>query len=1271
MTRPARVILSGVALAAGAVLLALLAWAARPGMRSFYTDGRSIREPVATAPVRSILWEPAIPTAGPVNTPEQEYEPRLSADGRMLFFVRGRAGENADLYVCTRGPEGWSEPMPLPFNTPADELGPEPTADGSRLYFYSNRDGGLGGYDLWVAARRGEDWEEPANLGPAVNTEFNEYSPAIPPDGLSLYFASNRPRPGEKPEDAPALWPATIRESLGGHDYDLYLATLDDQGVPDAVRALAALNTPANEGTPAVSPAGDFLYFSSDRAGGLGGLDLWRSRLIGGDPRPPENLGSAINSRFNELDPALSLGGFAVHFSSDRPIEGMAAAGDYNIHESVSREVFRETEGVDWAGLWSAIWPKVMWLLLSLLPLLGLLLLLRNGRGRRLSILAKCLLASLAVHAAIMFALNFWRVAGAVGEYFGHPGRARVHLSDGGGGVDALAGQIRGEIGGGGITLPSGHAVTPAPLLAALEAAAPATVAPSAVRLDGEVEPRAADAAVKESAAARVEAPVHDIGAVELPPIATPVTTAEASPRVETGTERAAEPRLVVKDAVLARAPTPGTVDIQANSSTAGIVVQDARLAESGPMAAAPAPDLTTSEVRLPEGSPVIRGDEPDVSVAQGIGLQANPSPPPVAQVAAGGADAGSPGAGPVRVESGDSLAVIRAEDSPGGTDIAGGAPSRLAPAEPMVAVDSRVALPRDGAAGAPASGDEPRAAIAAAPGSSLSSMSGPPPRIGGLAAAGPAMRASEAPLGGSLAGGEVRDAAAASTSAPAVSGLARAAPPTMEIGSLALPKDAATGVPGAGRAVATDEWTGGGGERGPLHLAGAGGVAPRVAVQGIEVGSGAAAGPGRSAAADLGSLLAGGELGLRDAAPQVGTAAPPGLPDLGRADLPGLRLPTEVAAPADPFAQRAPETRRELVERLGGSKETEEAVARALVWLAAHQAEDGRWASEDFDDACGKCGGKASTNSDIATTGLALLCFMGADHSHVKDGPYREVVSKGLRWLLRMQSQTGDLRGDETMYSHGIAAIALAEAYGLTRDPALEQPVRAATRFIVEARNRTRGGWRYDPGQAGDTSVLGWQVMALASAKRAGIDVPQEAMEAAAEWLDKVSTGHPGLYAYQPRQPPTPTMTAEGLFVQQLLGRDRGEPEMRASVEMVMKNLPRWGRQSTTYYWYYATLAMFQHGGEEWTRWNAAVTRELLRHQRKDGSAAGSWDPIDQWARVGGRVYQTAVCTLSLEVYYRYLPMYAVVHERAGASKVPEAGRAEGPGGDHTDGPR
>src|SRR5690606_22133273 len=168
--------------------------------------------------------------------------------------------------------------MPLPFNTPADELGPEPTADGSRLYFYSNRDGGLGGYDLWVAARRGEDWEEPANLGPAVNTEFNEYSPAIPPDGLSVYFASNRPRQGEKPEDAPALWPATIRESLGGHDYDLYLATLDDQGVPDAVRALAALNTPANEGTPAVSPAGDFLYFSSDRAGGLGGLDLWRSR---------------------------------------------------------------------------------------------------------------------------------------------------------------------------------------------------------------------------------------------------------------------------------------------------------------------------------------------------------------------------------------------------------------------------------------------------------------------------------------------------------------------------------------------------------------------------------------------------------------------------------------------------------------------------------------------------------------------------------------------------------------------------------------------------------------------------------------------------------------------------------------------------------------------------------------------------------------------------------------------------------------------------------
>src|SRR5262245_48075980 len=194
MTRSARVILPALALILAAIAIAALAWVARPGSRPVYTDGRAIREPARGAPLRDILWEPAQPLAAPVNSPEHEYEPRLSPDGLTLYFVRGKAGRNADLFFSTRTRDGWSEPEPLPFNTPDDDLGPQPTADGS-LYFYSNRPNGQGGYDLWLARRDGDGWQEPVNLGPNVNTEFNEYSPAISPDGSRLYFASNRPRP--------------------------------------------------------------------------------------------------------------------------------------------------------------------------------------------------------------------------------------------------------------------------------------------------------------------------------------------------------------------------------------------------------------------------------------------------------------------------------------------------------------------------------------------------------------------------------------------------------------------------------------------------------------------------------------------------------------------------------------------------------------------------------------------------------------------------------------------------------------------------------------------------------------------------------------------------------------------------------------------------------------------------------------------------------------------------------------------------------------------
>jgi len=114
-------------------------------------------------------------------------------------------------------------------------------------------------------------------------------------------------------------------------------------------------------------------------------------------------------------------------------------------------------------------------------------------------------------------------------------------------------------------------------------------------------------------------------------------------------------------------------------------------------------------------------------------------------------------------------------------------------------------------------------------------------------------------------------------------------------------------------------------------------------------------------------------------------------------------------------------------------------------------------------------------------------------------------------------------------------------------------------------------------------------------------------------------------------------------MFTQQLLGLPREDPRMQVASEYISQHAPNWESQVNTYFWYYATLALFQHQGSRWLEWNERLTDELLTHQRKDGRAAGSWDAEGEWADIGGRIYQTTLCTLMLEVYYRYLPLYSL----------------------------
>lgn len=435
------------ALALTGALIAAALFLTTPRSRPFYTDASTIRASEDLAVLRDILWQPPEELGAPLNTPEgDEYEPALSVGGLTLLFVRGKPGANADLYQSVRSPEGWSEPAPITeLNTEADELGPALSADGRTLYFYSDREGSLGGYDLWRSERREDSWSEPVNLGLAVNSPFNEYSPALDPRSERLYFASNRPRVGEPvPERDSASWPATIRESFQNRPYDLYLAPLTEQGL-GAAQIIESLSTPHSEGTPRMSPAGDFLYFSSDRPGGMGGFDLYRARLVNDAFFNPEHLGDGVNTDANELDPALDLAGFGLLFSSDRDT---GAGRRYDLYRTESREVYKGREPL--AAIMS--WPELIrlvgpWLLLLAL-LAALLALLRRlatddrwkARWRKLGLMAKCLIVSGLVHTLILLLMTLWQVSSHMGDLLGSPGGTKVHLvsSAVGGSIESL-----------------------------------------------------------------------------------------------------------------------------------------------------------------------------------------------------------------------------------------------------------------------------------------------------------------------------------------------------------------------------------------------------------------------------------------------------------------------------------------------------------------------------------------------------------------------------------------------------------------------------------------------------------------------------------------------------------------------------------------------------------------------------------------------------------------------------------------------------------------
>ncbi len=329
-----------------------------------------------------------------------------------------------------------------------------------------------------------------------------------------------------------------------------------------------------------------------------------------------------------------------------------------------------------------------------------------------------------------------------------------------------------------------------------------------------------------------------------------------------------------------------------------------------------------------------------------------------------------------------------------------------------------------------------------------------------------------------------------------------------------------------------------------------------------------------------------------------------------------------------------------EVMSRLGGSPQSETAVDKALAYLASVQEEDGRW---DI----AKHGGQGG--HDVAATAFALLAFYGRGETHLdQECQYHDVVKNGLDWLVGQgNAATGDLRGPKpqrnAMYDHGIAALALVEAYGVTKDTELRPMAQAAIDFIAESQHE-EGGWRYQPNERGDLSVSGWMVMALASAEMSGIRVSKKTWDGVRNFLSVVSGGtNGGSYGYTDspgnRRSGRHAMDAVGFFCAQLTG---ASPNSARAFESALVVGEAGFRLNDIYYAYYGTLAAYQHQGPLWKKWISEMHKAFLGVQGEDGS----WLPTGPHANGMGKVIGTALVTLCLEAHYRYTPLYGLGFE-------------------------
>lgn len=373
--------------------------------------------------------------------------------------------------------------------------------------------------------------------------------------------------------------------------------------------------------------------------------------------------------------------------------------------------------------------------------------------------------------------------------------------------------------------------------------------------------------------------------------------------------------------------------------------------------------------------------------------------------------------------------------------------------------------------------------------------------------------------------------------------------------------------------------------------------------------------------------------------------------------------------------------SRRRALKKYGGSKETEDALEKALKYLASKQNADGSWGGNE----------SRKTGDVVALSSLALLAFLG--HGEHYGSLYGDTLKRGADFLVRC----ADAPGVEQVgkgFGHAILSYALAEGLAVTGDvkirPVLEKRVTA----LVNHQNALGGySLNYDASPANplsdddlakmkeeerrvarqilageptcDLSLLGWHAQALTSAKTAGISIPNldECLKKVAGALIQVHQAKEGGFSQgvnARRFEAEETMTPVGVLSTQLLGLGKSKTAKRALQSLydvkdnktgkVLLPAPKWknsGDAFPLYRWYYQTQMLFQitEGmGEYWQSWNENLKKELTGNQQADGSwTVGADNSFRLKSKDELSYYATSMAALMLEVYYRYLPGYSI----------------------------